>query len=108
METSFKGYALAVNSNNVIVSTKPVMAVFKFKDTYGLPFEIIALELKEKGILPDWEEFCTEAIKHNWLFDRILKEAEELAVPLNLWNSEFVVKLKQQIIKSYEMIYEVE
>jgi hypothetical protein len=64
------------------------MPVFKFYDEHGLSFDIIAVMLKEKGLVPDWEDYFNNAVKANWGPVVIWNRARELAEPFKWWDDE--------------------
>lgn len=71
------------------------LKVFDMKDSHGMPFDLLGVMLKEKGMVPDWEDFCDGAICQNWSPEQIMRSAEELASPLGFWNDpEFQIRLK--------------
>ena len=75
------------------------LPVFDLYDTSGFPLEIIALELKETQLMPDWLDFLTKAVNQNWSPERIMKASRELAEPLGVWyNTEFQDKFKKVFI----------
>jgi alanyl-tRNA synthetase len=77
------------------MKTGCAVEVFDLSDSRGIPFDIIALTLKEKGLVPDWQDFMRKAIRQLWTPKKIWQAAEELARPLGFWEQpEFQEKLK--------------
>ena len=81
------------------------MKVFELSDTHGLPFEMIGMELAERGLVPDWEDYMRQAIAHLWTPEHIWRAAEESARPLGFWTDPefhnplrmmFVVEMSQK------------
>lgn len=74
--------------------------VFDLSDTHGMPFDVLGVMLREKGLAPDWEDFMSKAIDRRWIPRRIWRSAEELARPLGFWEQdEFQAKLKMMFIR---------
>ena len=59
--------------------TGVTVKIFELADTHGFPLEMSALELRERGLLPDWEDFFMGACKAKWKRRRIQRGLEEIA-----------------------------
>lgn len=81
---------------------KPI-PVFELADTHGVPFDILGVMLKERALVPDWEDFMRGAIRQGWLPKKIFSAAQELATPLGFWDQEeFQAKLKLLFVQGME------
>jgi alanyl-tRNA synthetase len=51
--------------------------VFKLFDTSGLPLDIVFMELKDRGYMPDWRSFYSAAENHGWKPKTIISRLRE-------------------------------
>jgi alanyl-tRNA synthetase len=51
--------------------------VFRLFDTSGLPLEIVFMELKDRGYMPDWTSFKLTAENHGWKVKTIITRLTE-------------------------------
>lgn len=61
--------------------------VFRLFDTSGLPLDIVFLELKDRGYMPDWKTFYSAAEK-SWSHKTIISRLRE-ALPVYNHVSDF-------------------
>ncbi len=51
--------------------------VFYYKDTLGLPWDVIISKMVEKNIIIDWEGVVKDAIKQKYPIDKLIDEIVE-------------------------------
>jgi hypothetical protein len=73
------------------VDNKHIIPIFKLHDQSGLPWDMIALELKERGLVPDWLDFFTEACKAKWKRSTIDQATDEIAAVFG-WSNDLAFK----------------
>ena len=61
------------------VEMNRVVSFFKLHDASGMPWETLAIMTKEKGMLPDWEDFFMGACKAKWKRNYIQDVVREIA-----------------------------
>ena len=40
--------------------------MFEYLDTYGLPLDMVCVELEQRGMMPDWVHLYDRCIEANW------------------------------------------
>jgi len=55
-------------------NTPVASGLFYYKDTLGLPWDVIILNMVEKDILIDWNSVIKDAIKQEYPIDKLIKE----------------------------------
>jgi len=81
MTTLLKGNDIMIRQVGVTPEGVRVVAnTFKMFDAYGLPLDIMLDLMKDNNMIPDWIDFCNEAMISGWknktIIDRV-KDAVE-------------------------------
>jgi len=71
-----------------------VTGMFEFIDRFGFPTEMFCLECKDRGFVPDWLNFYSEACKAGWSYVRTIAHIREGA---SVWGADWADHITKRI-----------